>query len=76
MEGSQEKLTNNNNNNNDKDDNNDDDGDGDDDDDDDYEQCDNVVKKIPNNPHLYDVHRVKLPSSSKAGFHVRFFFSL
>ena len=65
MKRSQEKLTNNNHNN---DDNNDDD--------DDYEQYDNLVKKIRNYPHLYDVSRVKLPSSSKAGFHVRFFFSL
>ena len=73
MERSQEKLTNNNVDNNDDDD---DDGDGDDDDDDDYERYDNVVKKIRNYPHLYDVHRVKLPSSSKAGFHVCFFFSL
>ena len=63
MKRSQEKLTNNNNNN---DDNNDDD--------DDYEQYDNLVKKIGNYLHLYDVYRVKLPSSSKAGFHVFFFF--
>ena len=64
MERSQEKLTNNNNNNN-----------NDNNDDDDYEQYDNVVKKliIRNYLHLYDVCRVKFPSSSKAGFHVFFF---